>query len=279
MSDYERIKQLIERLALDPDGSLSLSTLAAYAGLSESHLHRLFHRWAGVTPKKFQQWMKSERAFRYLRSGASVLDATLNAGLTSPGRLHDLTIQLEAATPGEMKELGQGRLLRIGFAPSPFGIALIAISDRGICHLSFVDDQDSTIAERRIRADWPRARLEWHSNLAEEWAARIFFPTPQENGAPTPIRAYIRGSQFQLIVWRALLRIPRGELRAYGDIADSIESPQASRAVGRAVGANTLGYLIPCHRVIRRSGRVGNYRWDPTRKRVMLLWESFSQMK
>lgn len=277
MSDYERIKQLIERLAQDPDASFSLSELSEYAGLSESHLHRLFHRWAGITPKKFQQWLRSERAFSYLRNGASVLDATLNAGLTSPGRLHELAIQLEAATPGEVKEQGHNWTLRIGFASSPFGDALIAVSDRGISHLSFVDERLHANAEIRIRNDWPHARLEWCPAIAEDWAAKIFYPSPRQNTAPTPIRAFIRGSKFQLIVWRALLKIPHGDLRAYGDIAATIDRPLASRAVGNAVGANSLGYLIPCHRVIRRCGNVGNYRWDPSRKRVMLLWESLSQ--
>lgn len=271
MNDYERIARMIcyldERHAEQPD----LATLAARASLSPFHLHRLFSAWAGVTPKDFLQCLTLAHAKELLRKGESVLDVTLKSGLSGPGRLHDLCVNLDAASPGEWKSGGAGWTISFGFVDSPFGACLIAQSPRGICHLSFVEDEKRALAE--LQNNWPQAKLKRDDSAAARLAAKIF---ARPNGSLTrpALRAFVHGTPFQVRVWRALLQVPPGALTSYGRLAAAIGQPAASRAVGAAVGQNPLAYLIPCHRVIRETGVMGNYHWGQIRKRAIVAWES-----
>lgn len=268
MNDYERIARVIrfldERHAEQPD----LQTLAKEVGLSESHFHRLFSSWAGITPKDFLQCLTLTHAREMLRSGRNVLDTALESGLSGPGRLHDLCVNLEAASPGELKSGGAGWVITFGFAATPFGKCLIAESPRGICHLSFGDSEKMAIAD--LKSEWPKAELKRDDSTATKLAAKIF---TQRNNSRSPLRAFVRGTPFQVKVWRALLQVPPGSVTSYGRLAQSVGKPTASRAVGTAVGQNPLAYLIPCHRVIRETGAFGHYHWDPVRKRAMIAWE------
>jgi len=267
MSDYQRIADIIRYLdghfADQPD----LAALALQAGLSESHFHHVFTDWVGATPKEFLQCLTVNHARRLLLGGESVLSAAYESGLSGPGRLHDLCVSLEAASPGEIKSGGLGWKISAGYASTPFGAALIAQSPRGVCWLSFPDDADGAWEE--MEAQWPKAEWLRSDGEAQQIGDRIFRPTASR----VPIRAHVRGSDFQVKVWRALLRIPAGSLVSYGVLAGSAGFPAASRAVGTAVGQNAISYLIPCHRVIRQTGVMGNYRWDPVRKRAMIAWE------
>jgi AraC family transcriptional regulator of adaptative response/methylated-DNA-[protein]-cysteine methyltransferase len=276
MNNYERIARIIrfldEQRAEQPD----LAALAARAGLSPFHLHRLFSAWAGVTPKDFLQCLTLAHAKSLLRAGESVLDVALESGLSGPGRLHDLCVNLEAASPGELKSGGAGWTIACGFLDSPFGKCLIAESPRGICHLSFVENEKTALGE--LQNEWPRAKLKRDDSIAEKLGDKIF---PGNSAAPravpeagAPLRAFVRGTPFQVLVWRALLQIQPGSLTSYGRLAAAIGKPAASRAVGAAVGKNPLACLIPCHRVIRETGVLGGYHWGLVRKRAMIAWES-----
>ena len=272
VNDYERIARIIrlldERHTEQPD----LAALAGSAGLSQFHFHRLFSAWAAITPKDFLQCLTVAHAKELLREGGSILDVALSAGLSGPGRLHDLCVNLEAASPGEIKSGGAGWTISAGFADSPFGRCLIGESPRGLCHLSFVEDENDRKNLATLQAEWPQAQLHRDDSAAAEVAARIF---ERPTGAcPRPaLRAVVRGTAFQVRVWRALLQVPPGTLVSYGRLAAAVGKPTAARAVGAAVGQNSLAYLIPCHRVIRDTGVVGDYRWGRIRKRAMLVWE------
>ncbi len=276
MNNYERIAKIIrfldERRTEQPD----LAALAAHAGVSQFHLHRLFSSWAGVTPKDFLQCLTLAHAKALLRAGESVLDTALESGLSGPGRLHDLCVNLEAASPGEMKSGGAGWTIVCGYATSPFGKCLIAEGPRGMCHLAFVENEKNALAE--LQSEWPRAKLKRDNIRAEKLAEKIFaHPTPGRRAGPetgAPLRAFVRGTPFQVRVWRALLVIQPGSLTSYGRLAMELGSPSAARAVGTAVGQNPLAYLIPCHRVIRETGVLGGYHWGLVRKRAMIAWES-----
>ena len=264
MNDYERVARIIRYLDAHSEEQPGLDVLAAEAGLSESHFHRLFSRWAGVTPKDFLQCLTAEKARERLQRGESVLDAALGAGLSSPGRLHDLCVTLEAASPGEIKAGGEGWEIVAGFAETPFGLACLAHGPRGLCHLAFVENED----RGPLEAAWPKAQIRWSDASVCGMAAQIFQP-----GQGSALKAFVRATPFQLRVWRALLRIPTGSVVSYGHLAKAIGSPGASRAVGTAVGANPLAYLIPCHRVIRETGVIGQYRWGHERKCALLARE------
>jgi len=273
MSDYERIARVIryldERHAEQPD----LALLARYSGLSRFHFHRLFRAWAGITPKDFLQCLTLARAKELLHEGNSVLDVAFGSGLSGPGRLHDLCVSLEAASPGEMKSGGAGWTLTAGFAPSPFGTCLVGESPRGICHLSFVEPGDREARWASLHESWPQARLRRDDGSAARLAGRVFERSGRSRSR-APLRAIVRGTAFQVRVWRALLEVPPGALTSYGRLAAAIDAPSAARAVGTAVGQNPLAYLIPCHRVIRETGAIGGYRWGLARKRAILVWES-----
>jgi AraC family transcriptional regulator of adaptative response/methylated-DNA-[protein]-cysteine methyltransferase len=274
MTDYERIARVIRYLDEHQAEQPSLEDLAERAGVSAFHFHRLFHAWAGVTPKVFLQCLTLEHAKRLLAEGRSVLDAALDAGLSGPGRLHDLCLKLESATPGELKFAGQHWTLEAGFATCPFGECLIGVSPRGICHLSFVEPGDETAAWSQLRAQWPNASLLRQDWRASEWASEIFASPGASADRPVPLRAWVTGTAFQVRVWRALLRIPPGAVTTYRRLAVALGVPGGARAVGSAVGRNPLAYLIPCHRVIRETGLAGEYRWGSVRKRVLLGWEA-----
>lgn len=270
VNDYERIAAAIRHLDTQRDAQPDLASVAAAAGLSPSHFHRMFVSWVGATPKDFLQCLTLSHAKDLLKRGESVLDAALDSGLSGPGRLHDLCVTLEAATPGEIKSRGAGLTVRAGVAASPFGHCLLAETPRGICHLSFFEETDRAAAIAELQSEWPAARLEWDDAFARALAGRIFQAQP----APAHWKLHVRGTPFQLRVWRALLQIPPGALTSYGKIAAMAGHPNASRATGTAVGSNAISFLIPCHRVIRETGISGHYRWGALRKRAILAWES-----
>jgi AraC family transcriptional regulator of adaptative response/methylated-DNA-[protein]-cysteine methyltransferase len=274
MSDYERIARIIQYLQEHYNDQPSLAALARQAGLSPSHFHRLFTRWAGITPKDFLQLLTLSHVKRLLREGESVLHAALDGGLSGPGRLHDLCVTLEAASPGELKSGGADWVVRAGFAESPFGTCLIGEGPRGICHLSFVESINRTRGAAAIKEDWPLAQIQWDDAGADRLAAMIFKRAIGADRQAGALRAFVRGTSFQVRVWRALLAIPEGTLVSYGALASAVGSTSAARAVGAAVGRNPLAYLIPCHRVIRETGLLGGYRWGLARKRAMMAWES-----
>lgn len=273
MNDYERVAKIIRFLDVQHVQQPNLDNLAGRVGLSRYHFHRLFSRWAGVTPKDFLQCLTVAHARQRLQCGESVLEAALDAGLSSPGRLHDLCVTLEAATPGEIKARGEGWTIELGITESPFGICCVGLGPRGVCHLTFVESCDRKAAALPLAQTWPRAKLRWNNDSARKLGAQIFRPR-RDASSPVTLRAFVRATPFQLRVWRALLRVPPGALVSYGDLAAAVGKPSAARAVGTAVGSNTLAFLIPCHRVIRETGVVGEYRWGHERKRLMLGWES-----
>jgi AraC family transcriptional regulator of adaptative response/methylated-DNA-[protein]-cysteine methyltransferase len=272
MNDYDRIARVLRYVDAHHAEQPRLSALARQAGLSVFHFHRLFSTWAGVTPKNFLQWLTFSRAQGLLRAGESVLAAALEAGLSGPGRLHDLCVRVEAASPGEIKSGGAGWTMRAGFGPSPFGDCLAAQSPRGVCHLSFVD-RNRKEAWDNLKRLWPNARWQRDDAAAQRLLAGVF-ARPGRARARRPLTALVRGTDFQLRVWRALLRIPSGRLTSYGQLAVAVGAPSAARAVGSAVGSNELAWLIPCHRVIRQTGAAGEYRWGAVRKQAMIAWEA-----
>lgn len=266
---YVAIARAIAYVRANARRQPTLAEIAAAAGLSEFHLQRLFSAWAGISPKRFLQYLTKEHALSALRASAGVLDAALDAGLSGPGRLHDLMVSCEALTPGEIRSGGAGVELRHGTAPTPLGAALFGWTPRGVCHLVFCDgDEAAQLA--RMAQRWPAARLRHDAAGAAALAARVFPSSPQ----PGRLHLLLKGTNFQIKVWEALLAIPSGSLVSYHQLALAFGMPSASRAVGSAVAANTIGYLIPCHRVIRESGDSASYRWGIERKLALRAWEA-----
>jgi AraC family transcriptional regulator of adaptative response/methylated-DNA-[protein]-cysteine methyltransferase len=272
MNDYERIASAIRFLNEHSTQQPSLTELADHLGLSPWHFHRLFVRWAGITPKDFLQAVTLRHAKAALRAGESVLDAALDTGLSGPGRLHDLCVSMEAASPGEIKARGAGMDIVAGVVDSPFGPCLIGNCHRGICHLSFLGDHAAPDPLHQIRAQWPHATLRECPKKAEALAAEIF-ALPDTKTSRSALRVFTKGSPFETKIWRALLKIPEGTVVSYGALAKAAGSPGASRAVGAAVGKNAIGYLIPCHRVILSTGVIHAYRWGTERKKAILARE------
>jgi AraC family transcriptional regulator of adaptative response/methylated-DNA-[protein]-cysteine methyltransferase len=268
--DYARIAQSIRYLEQNFQDQPGLDQVAAHVGLSEYHFQRLFTRWVGISPKRFLQYLTKEHARQLLASSQSVLEAALDSGLSGPGRLHDLFVKCDAVTPGEWKNSGAG--LEIGYAimPSPFGECLLAVTTRGICHLSFVNPGEETAALDELQAAWPYAHVSRDPVRVQPYHQAIFLHQNAFNG---PIPLYLHGTNFQIQVWQALLRIPTGTLVTYEDIAVSLGQPRSARAVGQAVAANPVAVLIPCHRVIRKDGSFGGYHYGPERKKAILGWE------
>jgi AraC family transcriptional regulator, regulatory protein of adaptative response / methylated-DNA-[protein]-cysteine methyltransferase len=271
--DYARVERAIHFLERQALRQPSLEDVARAVGLSEFHFQRLFSRWVGISPKRFLQFLTKEHARRLLEGSQDVLGAAYDSGLSSPGRLHELFVTCEAVTPGEVKSRGEGLSIRYGFHPSPFGASMIAVTERGVCGLSFVQEPGSEAAvAARLRGRWPGARISEDPDASREAARRIFaFPNDPD---PAPLHVHVRGTNFQMQVWQALIRIPLGRAVTYADIARHIGMPSAPRAVGNAVGANPIPFLIPCHRVIRSLGEFGNYGEGPQRKKAILGWES-----
>ena len=260
MNTYERIARVVRYLDAHHADQPDLAALARHVGLSRHHFHRLFVSWARITPKDFLQCLTLAHAKKLLQGGKSVLHAALETGLSSPGRLYDLCVTLEAASPGEMKSGGEGWTISFGFAGSPFGNCLIGKNPRGLCHVSFVEPNREKSALTNLQTRWPQAH--WHRDdaLAGKLAGRIFYRGTNKN-SQAPLRAFMRGTSFQVRVWRALLQVEPGTVISYGRLATVLQQPSASRAVRSAVGKNPLARLIPCHRVIRETGVLGNYRW------------------
>ncbi|HEY3489082.1 MAG TPA: methylated-DNA--[protein]-cysteine S-methyltransferase [Candidatus Deferrimicrobiaceae bacterium] len=271
-SDYARIEQAIRFLETNFRRQPGLDEVAAAAGLSPFHFQRLFTRWAGISPKRFLQFLTAENARALLANSASVLDAAYASGLSGPGRLHDLVVNVYAVTPGELKSAGEGIAIRYGTVASPFGDCLLAITARGICGLAFLSGSDPEEFLASLAERWGRATLVEDGRAVKAVAERVFAPPGPGGGLPLTVA--VRGSNFQVKVWEALVRIPPGCVVSYETIAGQVGSPRAVRAVGSAVARNDVAYLIPCHRVIRKTGAFANYRWGETRKKAILAWES-----
>ena len=260
---YELVARAIATIAAGSDSSLA--ELSTRLGVSEFHLQRVFGEWAGVSPKRFMQFISKERALAALRSEGDVLSATLSAGLSSPGRLHDLMVSCEGITPGEAHTLGAGVQIRYGAHPTALGAAFIGLTERGICHLRFIDPGSNPLDD--LRGEWPEATLVSDPAAARERLDALARPR-------APMRLWLKGTNFQIKVWEALLRVPEGELVSYSRLASAAGRPTAVRAVASAVAANPVAWLVPCHRVIRSSGVLGQYRWGPERKAALIGWEA-----
>ena len=268
--DYQRIEQAILYLDNHYQDQPELREVASNLGLSEYHFQRLFTRWAGVSPKRFLQFLTKEGAKGLLEQSENLLETTHQVGLSSLGRLHDLFVTAEAVTPGEYKSRGAGVTIRYGIHPTPFGKALIATTDRGICHLSFVQTSEGNAIDNLV-ADWKQATMIEDHRSTVRLIEPIFDLRYNHRGKP--LNVHLRGTNFQLKVWEALLQIPAGEVTTYAGIASRIGNPNATRAVGTAVGHNPIAVLIPCHRVIRKVGEFGNYRYGALRKKALLARE------
>lgn len=270
-TDYQRIARAIHYLVRNREQQPTLDELAAELNLSPFHCQRLFQRWAGISPKRFLQYLTVKHAKCLLAESRSVLDASLASGLSGSSRLHEHFVTLNAITPGEFKQGGVGLTIRYGIHDSPFGPLFLAITERGICRLGFLADQSLEDELQGLVEVWPVAVLQADQQATGEVVARLF-ERPVEPGRP--LHLLVRGSNFQISVWQALLQLPPGVLCSYGDLAHTLGRPRAARAIGQAVGANPIAWLIPCHRVIRANGVVDGYRWGTTRKRAMIAWES-----
>ena len=265
---YQLIEQAIQYIETNVHRQPELDEIASAIGLSEYHFQRLFTRWAGISPKRFMQFLTKEHAKDLLARSENLLETTHQVGLSSLGRLHDLFVNTEAVTPGEYKSNGAGLTIHYGLHLTPFGKCLIAATERGVCHLSFVETSEGNAIDTLV-ADWNQAKMIEDYRTTAPLIDRIFStPTPD-----IPLKLHLRGTNFQIKVWEALLHIPTGSLTTYEQIAAQIGNPNALRAVGTAVGHNPIAVLIPCHRVIRKSGEFGNYRYGPARKKALLAKE------
>ena len=268
--DYLRIEQAITYLESHYKEQPNLEEVAASIGLSEFHFQRLFTRWAGVSPKRFLQFLTKEGAKELLSRSENLLDTTHQVGLSSLGRLHDLFVSTEAVTPGEYKTQGEGVTIRYGIHLTPFGKCLIGMTERGICHLGFVQTSEGDALDNLV-ASWKEARMIEDYRTTAALVGPIF--DLRFSARIKPLTLHLRGTNFQLKVWEALLQIPAGAVTTYEGLAQRIGQPSASRAVGTAVGHNPIAVLIPCHRVIRKVGDFGNYRYGPERKKALLTRE------
>jgi AraC family transcriptional regulator of adaptative response/methylated-DNA-[protein]-cysteine methyltransferase len=268
--DYSRIEKAIYFLEENYHRQPELREVAECVNLSEYHFQRLFHRWAGISPKRFVQFLTLEHAKKLLAGSHTVLDATYDAGLSSPGRLHDLFINIEAMTPGQFRARGAGLRIHYGVHPTPFGDCLLAVTDRGICGLGFIGAGGIAEILFDYQSRWPEASWEEKPQLTQPYISRIF---TRVNGK-RPITLVLHGTNFQVKVWEALLKIPMGAVVPYEDLASTVCSVRAARAVGSAVGRNPIAFLIPCHRVIRKEGGIGGYHWGSARKKAILAWEA-----
>jgi len=270
--DYSRIERAILFLEENYHRQPELREVAQSVHLSEFHFHRLFRRWAGISPKRFVQFLTLEHAKKMLEGSHSVLDATYDAGLSSPGRLHDLFVNIEAMTPGEFKAKGAGLRIHYGVHATPFGECLLSVTERGICGLGFIDAGGRAQALKDFKARWPEADWQESPELTQPYISRIF--GRERHKSSRPLTLLLQGTNFQIKVWEALLRIPLGSVVPYEDLAARVCSVRAARAVGGAVGKNPIAFLIPCHRVIRKAGGIGGYHWGSARKKAILAWEA-----
>lgn len=269
MDNYSRIERAIRYIEANAQTQPTLDEIAAHLNLSPYHFQRLFTDWAGISPKRFMQCLTIQAAKKLLDESRPVLDAALDVGLSSPSRLHDLFVGVDAVTPGEYKSMGAGLTITCGFQPTPFGTCLLSMTERGICDLSFVDDAETALGQ--LRSDWANATFIRNDSAVKPVVEKIF--SNDTNG----IKIFMKGTNFQIKVWTAVLNLPAGVFASYGSIARMINMPKASRAVGTALGQNSIGYLIPCHRVLRETGAVTGYRWGAERKKAMMVYESAIQ--
>ena len=267
---YDTVAAAIRFVRSHAGAQPSLEEIARHVGLSAFHLQRVFSEWAGISPKRFLQFVTKENAKTLLRESRDVMSAAIESGLSGPGRLHDLMVNCEALTPGQIGALGEGLVIRFGFAASPFGAFIVGTTARGICHLRFVEAGGADAAQAELQSEWPRAGWKRDDAMARQWATDLF----SRFSEPKPLNLLLRGTNFQIKVWEALLCIPAGHVISYSDLASLVAMPHAQRAVGTAMARNTIALLIPCHRVIRESGETGLYRWGEARKRAMIGWES-----
>lgn len=268
---YQLIAKAITFMRQNYLSQPDLATIAQQVHLSEYHFQRLFTKWAGISPKRFLQYLTVEYAKSRITQTKSILDLTLDVGLSSPGRLHDLFVKLEAMSPGEFKTGGTGLKIDYGIHPTAFGKSIIATTSRGICNLHFLDGVGEETALEMLRQEWSKAEIIRNQEETLEICQRIFQPITYNN---KPLVLFIKGTNFQIQVWRALLKLPFAGITTYQSLAEAIGKPTAARAVGNAVGKNPVGYLIPCHRDIRESGELGGYRWGLERKASILGWEA-----
>ncbi len=270
--DYDRIENAIQYLETHFHSQPSLSEIADQIGLSEYHFQRLFSRWVGISPKRFLQFLTKEYAKQLLENSTNLLDVTYETGLSSPGRLHDLFVTCEAVTPGEYKSKGEGVTIRYGFHPSPFGECLLATTERGICGFFFVKNRDRKDPLTELRYFWKKADIVEDPHASHDLIERIFNPLFANTRAP--LHLILNGTNFQMKVWEALIKIPFGAMVSYEDVAIQVGIPGATRAVGSAVGKNPISFIIPCHRVIRKTADFGNYGGGRARKKAILGWEA-----
>lgn len=271
-SDYESIRRVIEKISLDYRAQPSLEELAEEVGETPTGLQKLFTRWAGLSPKAFLQAVTLDHARRMLDSGMPLLEASYEVGMSGPGRLHDLFVTHEAMSPGDYKRRGAGLTIRYGYHISPFGVALVMVTDRGLAGLSFNDPGKEREAFDDMSGRWPNASYVEDMAATGPYAARVFDPARWRS--EQPLRVVLIGTDFQVRVWQALLRIPMGRACSYSSIASGIGAPAASRAVGAAIGANPVSFVVPCHRALGKSGALTGYHWGLTRKRAILGWEA-----
>ncbi len=278
LSDYARVAKAIAYLEANAESQPELADVARHIGLSPFHFQRLFRRWAGISPKRFLQFITVEHAKRSLAESQSVLDATFAVGLSGPSRLHDLFVACEAMTPGEFRRQGEGLEVAYGFHPSPFGLCVLALTQRGICGLGFAEPGAEAAALADLEARWPKARFRADparsGAVFAAIAGRLGWTGDGERGPRAPVKLHLIGTNFQVKVWEGLLRIPPGCVTSYDALSARIGHPGAARAVAGAVAANPVSLLIPCHRVIRGSGLVSGYYWGVARKRAILAWEA-----
>ena len=271
-ADYDVVRKAIGHIRGHWREQPEIEAIAEAAGVTPTELHHLFRRWAGLTPKAFLQALTLDGARQLLRDSASVLDATYEVGLSGPGRLHDLFVTHEAMSPGEWKAGGEGTTIHYGFHPSPFGSALVMATGRGLAGLAFADPGHERATLADMQARWPRATYVEDSARTAALAKRIFDPAQWQ--AQQPLRVVLIGTDFEVRVWDALLQIPMGRVATYSGIAAKLAKPKASRAVGAAVGKNPVSFVVPCHRVVGKSGDLTGYHWGITRKHAMLGWEA-----
>lgn len=275
MSDYNRIERAMAYIAQNASRQPTLEEVAAHVHLSPFHFQRVFCRWAGTTPKRFLQALTLERGKRMLKEEHSLMDVSHAIGLSGGARLHDHFVTLEAVTPGEYRSDGQGIAIEYGLHNTPLGNMFAATTRRGVCRLEFLDYNGADDVLAKLLKDWPKAELVRNEEATSHVIDALF--SEQPDGRAGPLSLHAVGTNFQVAVWRALMRIPPGKLASYSQIARATGFPNASRAVGNAVGANPIALLIPCHRVIQQSGAMGGYRWGVTKKQMAQTWEHLRQ--
>ena len=270
-SDYQRIAQAIEFINANAKQQPSLENIAAHLHLSPFHFQRLFSQWAGVAPKKYLQILTVDRAKQLLAQSKPLAEVSDSVGLSGSSRLHDHFVQLEAASPGEFKAGGAGMEIRYSVIGGPFGDAFIAVTPRGICKLSFLSNNNIEQQIVDLNAQWPAAKLVNQASETTQMVEALFAGKQTING---PLSLYVKGTNFQINVWRALLQIEPGFINSYAQVAAAVGKPKAYRAVGTAIGSNQVAFFIPCHRVLQQSGQIGGYLWGETRKHAIHAWES-----